>query len=59
MGVDVNICVAVARDGGVNDEAEPTSTLPRCIRAVRLSDAFCFRITSVDDDRRILLPWFE
>jgi len=51
MGVEVNICVAVAREGGVNNEA--LSTLPRCIRAVRLSDAFCFRMTSsVEEDVR-------
>lgn len=47
MGVVVNICVDATRGGGVN---EPLSTLPRCIRAVRLSDAFCFRMTRVDDD---------
>jgi hypothetical protein len=54
MGVEVNICVAVAREGGANNE--PLSTLPRCIRAVRLSDAFCFRMTSVDVRRALF--WF-
>jgi len=33
------------RGGGAN---APSSTWPRCIRAVRLSDAFCFRITRLD-----------
>ena len=48
MGDEFNICVVnddVDNDGGVNVVAA-SSILPRCARAVRLSDAFCFLITS-------------
>ena len=52
MGVDDKICVVdddddddVDRGGGVN---ESLSSWPRCSRAVRLSDAFCFLMTRLD-----------
>jgi len=45
MGDDVNIWVEDESEGGVN-VATSLSILERCIRAVRLSDAFCLRMTS-------------
>jgi len=54
MGDDDNTFVAVVvvdddeREDGVNVDAASllgVSIIPRCIRAVRLSDAFCLRIT--------------
>ena len=56
MGDEFNICVAdeeVESGGGVN-VAVPSallllsSIMPRCLLAVRLSDAFCFRITRLE-----------
>ena len=52
IGDEFNICVLVvddeeeSREGGVNVVVSTLSITPRCIRAVRLSDAFCLRITS-------------
>ena len=48
MGDEFNICVVdddMDNDGGVN-VVVASSILPRCLRAVRLLDAFCFLITS-------------
>ena len=45
MGDEDKICVDEESEGGVNVSV---STWPRCIRAVRLSDAFCLRITRLD-----------
>lgn len=50
MGDDASICIvadATDNGGGTNvPSVLPSSIIPRCILAVRLSDAFCFRITS-------------
>mmetsp|Transcript_7998 Transcript_7998/g.18045 ORF Transcript_7998/g.18045 Transcript_7998/m.18045 type:complete len:168 (-) Transcript_7998:28-531(-) len=46
MGDDDKTCVEDEREGGVNVSVS-TSPL-RCIRAVRLSDAFCLRMTRLD-----------
>ena len=51
MGDDDSIwvvVVAVDSEGGVKDDSV-VSIWPRCILAVRLSDAFCFRIVMTDD----------
>jgi len=45
MGDEDKICVDEESEGGVNLSV---STWPRCIRAVRLSDAFCLRMTRLD-----------